>query len=61
MDLNNKIMIEIDKKIESVKNGRQKLKNDITEATIIIKIREAELHAMESFIDILNDLKSKTK
>ena len=61
MDLNNKIMIEIDKKIESVKNGRQKLKNDITEATIIIKIREAELHAMESFIDILNDLKSKNK
>jgi len=54
-------MTEIDKKIQEVKNQRQNVKNDIAEKMTILRIREAELRAIESFVDQLNDLKEKTK
>jgi len=53
-------MEEIEKKIQEAKNEKQKIENDIAEKMTMLRIREAELRAMDSFIDVLNDLKSKT-
>lgn len=50
-------MTAIDKKIQEAKNHRQSIKNDIAEKTTLLKVREGELRAIESFIDVLNDLK----
>jgi len=59
-------MTEIEKKIQEAKNERQNIKNDIAEIEPIaiekmtmLRVREAELRAIESFIDQLNDLKNK--
>ena len=52
-------MNEIDYKIQEAKNERQNIKNDIAEKVTMLKVREAELRAMESFIDQLNDLNVK--
>lgn len=54
-------MTEIEKKIQEVKNERQNIKNDIAEKMTMLRVREAELRSIESFIDQLNDLKSKTE
>ena len=54
-------MTEIEKKIQEVKNERQNIKNDIAEKMTMLRVREAELRAIESFIDQLNDLKNKTE
>ena len=54
-------MTEIEKKIQEAKNERQNIKNNIAERMTMLRVREAELRAIESFIDQLNDLKSKTK
>ena len=52
-------MTEIEKKIQEAKNERQNIKNDIAEKMTMLRVREAELRAIESFIDQLNDLKNK--
>ena len=56
-------MTEIEKKIQAAKiklyNEKQNIKIDISEKTTMLKVREAELELIESFIDQLNDLKSK--
>ena len=56
-------MNEIEKKIQEAKiklyNEKQNIKNDISETMTMLKVREAELGMIESFIDQLNDLKSK--
>ena len=52
-------MTEIEKKIQEAKNERQNIKNDIAEKITMLRVREAELRAIESFIDQLNDLKNK--
>jgi len=52
-------MTEIEKKIQEAKNERQNIKNDIAEKRTMLRVREAELRAIESFIDQLNDLKNK--
>lgn len=54
-------MTEIEKKIQEVKNERQHIEKDIAEKMTILRVREAELRAIESFIDLLNDLKNKTE
>ena len=54
-------MTEIEKKIQEVKNERQNIKNDIAEKMTMLRVREAELRAIESFVDQLNDLKNKTE
>jgi hypothetical protein len=59
--LNKQIMTEIEKKIQEVKNERQNIKNDIAEKMTMLRVREAELRAIESFVDQLNDLKNKTE
>jgi hypothetical protein len=56
-------MTEIEKKIQEAKiklyNEKQNIKIDISEKMTMLKVREAELCLIESFIDQLNDLKSK--
>lgn len=54
-------MTEIEKKIQEAENERQNIKNDIAEKTTMLRVREAELRAIELFIDQLNDLKNKIK
>ena len=54
-------MTELDKKIQEAKNEKQRLLNDISEQLTNLKVREAERRMMDSFIDELNDLKSKSK
>lgn len=54
-------MTEIEKKIQEAKYERQNIKNDISETKTMLRVREAELRAIESFIDQLNDLKSKAE
>ncbi len=53
-------MTEIEKKIQEAKNERQNIKKDIAEKITMLRVREAELRLIESFIDQLNDLKNKT-
>lgn len=53
-------MTEIEKKIQETKNERDSIKHDIAEKTTILRVRDAELRAIECFIDVLNDLKNKT-
>ena len=52
-------MTEIEKKIQEAKNERQIIKKDIAEKMTMLRVREAELRVIESFIDQLNDLKNK--
>jgi len=56
-------MTEIEKKIQEAKiklyNEKQNIKIDISEKMTMLKVREAELGLIESFIDQLNDFKNK--
>jgi len=56
-------MTEIEKKIQEAKiklyNEKQNIKIDISEKMTMLKVREAELGVIESFIDQLNDFKDK--
>ena len=56
-------MTEIEKKIQEAKiklyNEKQNIKIDISEKMTMLKVREAELGLIESFIDQLNDFKDK--
>ena len=54
-------MTEIEKKIEEAKNERRHIQKNIAEKMTVLRVREAELRAIESFIDQLNDLKNKIK
>ena len=53
-------MSEIEKKIQHAKNSRQSLFNEIAELQTRLRVKEAERSMVDSFIDMLNDLKSKT-
>ena len=52
-------MNEIEKLIQETKNERNNLKKDVNEKMTLIRIREAELRLVESFIDELNGLKHR--
>ena len=54
-------MTEIEKKIEELKKERQNIKNEISEKITMLRVREAELRAIETFIDQLTVLKLKQK
>lgn len=52
-------MSELEKKIQEIKDQREELRVEISRAMVALKIREAELTAVESFVCHLNDLKDK--
>lgn len=50
---------KLEKAIQQAKNERSRLDNDISEMRTMLRIREAERSAINSFIDVLNDLTPK--